>query len=514
MQQPAHSPHTAYHAAAGPVSEPGRAAPPTDPRARMPFRYAMAACAILLDALLLCLAFCAAYTVRYLVRWVPVERGTTSVDFRDWIPFGLLFTGAVLLSLAMAGIYRMQLGRDLLDELSVIVRATLIAVGMVMILTVFLPIQQYSRLLVAYAWILATASVALGKMILYAARTRLHGGGWNTCRVVVVGNTPLGKMVMQNLLTRGRQGYQLLGFMHEERRGSAEGATRGDFGRLKYLGHVDELDVVVRSLRVDEVIVALPAAQHDQIAQVCAQCEQAGVAVKLVPDLFDLRLSQVRLDHLAGIPLIDVRRGDRSPTALRIKRGMDIAVAGLALLVFSPIFLLTAVAIKLDSRGPVFIRQQRVGKGGKPFAFFKFRSMRVDADQQREALLAQQGIVSARIFKDRRDPRRTRVGRIIRQFSIDELPQLYNVLRGDMSLVGPRPPLPQEVAQYEPHHRIRLEVIGGITGMWQVSGRSTVESFEEVIMLDSYYIDNWSLALDLKILLRTILAVLMRTGAY
>ena len=140
--------------------------------------------------------------------------------------------------------------------------------------------------------------------------------------------------------------------------------------------------------------------------------------------------------------------------------------------------------------------------------------MYVDADKQRDALAAQKGIVDPRIFKDRNDPRRTRVGRIIRRLSVDEIPQFFNVLRGDMSLVGPRPPLPSEVAKYEPHHFKRLEVIGGITGLWQVSGRSNIESFEEIVIMDTYYIDNWSLALDLKILLRTVTAVLTRDGAY
>jgi lipopolysaccharide/colanic/teichoic acid biosynthesis glycosyltransferase len=162
----------------------------------------------------------------------------------------------------------------------------------------------------------------------------------------------------------------------------------------------------------------------------------------------------------------------------------------------------------------VFNRQTRIGKGGKPFAFFKFRSMYVDADKKLAEIAAQRGIVDPRIFKDRQDPRRTRVGRIIRQLSIDELPQFVNVLRGDMSLVGPRPPLPSEVQNYEPHHFKRLEVIGGITGLWQVSGRSSIESFEEIIIMDTYYIDNWSLALDFKILIRTVAAVLSRTGAY
>jgi exopolysaccharide biosynthesis polyprenyl glycosylphosphotransferase len=484
------------------------------PRESAVVRQVVVVGAILVDAVLLCLAFWSAYVLRYVLRWVPVERATTSVSFHDWIPFGLAFSITVLLSLVMGGVYRVQLGRDRLDEIIMTVRATLVAVGVLVIVSVFLPIGQYSRLLVVYAWLLASAYVVIGKIIPYAVLSRLHGGHLTMRRVLVVGSTPLSKMVMQHLLSRRRQGYQLVGFVQEEPRAAAPYAKPADFGRLKCLGCVEDLDTIIPAWNVDEVIVALPAALHDRIAQVCAYCEQTQVAVKLVPDLFEMRLSQVRLDHLAGIPLIDVRRGDLSRGAWRVKRGIDLVVAGLFLVLCAPLFLLTALAIKIDSPGPVFISQQRIGKGGRPFAFFKFRSMRQDADKQREILLAQQGIVSARIFKDRRDPRRTRVGRVIRQLSIDELPQLFNVVRGDMSLVGPRPPLPQEVAQYEPHHFKRLEVIGGITGMWQVSGRSNIESFEEITLLDTYYIDNWSLVLDLKILLRTILAVLTRNGAY
>ncbi|MGH2347679.1 MAG: exopolysaccharide biosynthesis polyprenyl glycosylphosphotransferase, partial [Chloroflexota bacterium] len=233
-----------------------------------------------------------------------------------------------------------------------------------------------------------------------------------------------------------------------------------------------------------------------------------------VPDLFEMSLSRVHMDHLAGIPLIDVRRTRQGRAARAIKRVLDVVVAGLALLVLSPLLLLIAAAIKLDSRGPILNNQRRVGKGGVEFTFYKFRSMHVNAEQMLDSLIAKKGIADPRIFKDRHDPRRTRVGRLIRRLSLDELPQFFNVLKGDMSLVGPRPPLPHEVALYEPHHRKRLEVIGGITGQWQVNGRSDIESFEEIIMMDTYYIDNWSLALDLKILLRTVLAVLSRKGAY
>jgi exopolysaccharide biosynthesis polyprenyl glycosylphosphotransferase len=513
VQQPVLTPFADHHAASDQVLVVERASQSRS-QGHATVRRSVVAGAILLDAVLLGLAFWSAYVLRYILRWVPVERSTTSVDLQDWLPFGLVFTLTVLISLVMSGVYRAKLGREILDELLMTIRATLVAVGVLVIVSVFLPIGQYSRLLVVYAWLLASAYVVIGKIMAYALLSRLRGGRLTMRRVLVVGSTPLSKMVMQHLLTRRRQGYQLVGFVHEGPVGTAQYARSQDFGRLRCLGRVEDLDTVIPTLQVDEVIIALPAAQHDRIAQVCAYCEQSQVAVKLVPDLFEMRLSKVSLDNLAGIPLIDVRRGDLSRGALHVKRGIDLVVAGLGLVICAPLFLLTALAIKIDSPGPVFISQQRIGKGGRPFAFYKFRSMRRDADKQREMLLAQQGIVSSRIFKDRRDPRRTRVGRVIRQLSIDELPQLFNVLRGDMSLVGPRPPLPDEVAQYEPHHFKRLEVIGGITGMWQVSGRSTIESFEEITMLDTYYIDNWSLALDLKILLRTILAVLARTGAY
>jgi exopolysaccharide biosynthesis polyprenyl glycosylphosphotransferase len=371
-----------------------------------------------------------------------------------------------------------------------------------------------------YGWLILVPALTLGRLLLYHTLGRLHGSGWNTRRVVVAGTTPLSKMVMQNLLAKRNHGYYLVGFLQEAQTGLASGSaaatapTRANFGRFTCLGEVADIAYVVNAWAVDEVIVALPATHHSEIADICAHCEESQVAVKLVPDLFELSLSRVHMDHLAGIPLIDVQRSHPGRAARAIKRGIDVVVSGLCLLIASPFILLMCLAIKLDSPGPVLNKQQRVGKGGKPFTFLKFRSMHVNADQMLDSLISQKGIVDPRIFKDRNDPRRTRVGRIIRRLSVDELPQLINVLRGDMSLVGPRPPLPSEVAKYEAHHMKRLDVIGGITGLWQVSGRSNIESFEEIIIMDTYYIDNWSLALDMKILLRTILAVITRNGAY
>jgi len=195
-----------------------------------------------------------------------------------------------------------------------------------------------------------------------------------------------------------------------------------------------------------------------------------------------------------------------------VKRAFDIAIAAILLLALLPLFALIALLIKLDSRGPVLFRQMRSGKDGKPFVFLKFRGMVADAEQRRaelEALNEKDGP----IFKMRRDPRVTRVGRVLRRTSLDELPQLWNVLRGDMSLVGPRPPLPEEVARYAPWQRGRLAVRPGLTGLWQVSGRSLL-GFEQMVALDLEYIARWSLALDLGIMLRTIAAVLCMRGAY
>jgi exopolysaccharide biosynthesis polyprenyl glycosylphosphotransferase len=476
------------------------------------------AAGIVLDGSLSWLAFCTAYFLRYSLRWVPGDHGTTPVPLADWAPFGLAFCLVALVSLAVSGLYRPRLGRDLLEELPTIARATLIAVGAMVVLGAFLPIVEYSRLVVVYTWIVLVPFLLIGRVLLYGALSHLHGSGWNTRRVLVVGITPLGKMVMQRMLGRRRHGYQLIGFLRAESESPAGLVTpvrpRGDFGRFKCLGGMEDLPRVVREQQIDDVICALPARSHADITSLCLHCEEAGVAVKLVPDLFELSLSRVRMDHLAGIPLIDVRRAYFGAGSRVVKRVVDIILAGAALAAASPLLLVTAIAIKLDSPGPILVRQQRVGKGAREFTFFKFRSMHIGADQQRQSLAEQQGIVAPRIFKDRRDPRRTRVGRYIRKWSIDELPQLFNVLRGDMSMVGPRPPLPMEVALYEKHHFKRFEVPGGITGLWQVSGRSDIESFEEIIIMDTYYVDNWSLALDFRILLRTVVAVLARTGAY
>jgi exopolysaccharide biosynthesis polyprenyl glycosylphosphotransferase len=245
---------------------------------------------------------------------------------------------------------------------------------------------------------------------------------------------------------------------------------------------------------------------------IMSQCERHNISTRIVPDMFQMRLSHMQVEQIAGVPMIGVREVSISGLNQLIKRTIDVSVTGLALVLSAPLACLLTLMIKMESPGPILFKQQRVGKNGHLFTIYKFRSMVDGADDQKDALLYLNE-ADGPLFKIKNDPRLTRVGKLMRRLSLDELPQLYNVLTGDMSLIGPRPPVPAEVEQYQEWHKRRLEVAPGMTGLSQISGRSAL-TFDETALLDIYYIENWSPALDTKILLQTIPKVLFGNGAY
>jgi exopolysaccharide biosynthesis polyprenyl glycosylphosphotransferase len=265
----------------------------------------------------------------------------------------------------------------------------------------------------------------------------------------------------------------------------------------------------VQEYAIDELIITLPSDRREQVGTLIARGFRRRVDVKLLPDLGEILPNSFDLHYISGRPYLGF-----SPVAdvNWLKRLTDLMLTTAGLLAIWPLLLMIAVAIKLDSPGPVLYRQQRVGKDGRLFSMLKFRSMYRDADKRRDALLAANEATGP-LFKMRNDPRVTRVGQILRRTSLDELPQLLNVIRGEMSLVGPRPPLTSEVEKYEPWQLGRLRAVPGMTGLWQVSGRSDV-TFHEMVRLDLHYIRNWSLSLDLEILWQTLPAVLGNRGAY
>lgn len=459
---------------------------------------------VLVDFVFTNVAFSLGYLLRYVYEIGGDVPGESFVTYADYIPVQLLFAVLCLLGYQFHGTYRLTRATSSTAEAMAIVGSTTFALMLVFALTTLVRYPASSRLTFIYAWGFAVVFTIAGRALLRMLRARLYRAGIGAQRTIVVGNNRLARMVMQMLAQEQSLGYQVIGFVDQ--------AVDTDFGRFRALGTIEQLPTLIDTLGATAVVVALPASQHEDAIWVLEHCRRDGVNVSLVPDLFDVQLSHVRLDSLGGIPIFGVKETTIAGWNLFLKRAMDLVVSTLALVLLAPACAIVALAIKLDSPGPVFFKQVRLGKGGAPFVCYKFRSMYHGAEAQLEALRAFNE-ADGPIFKMREDPRLTRVGRVLRRTSIDELPQLWNVFRGEMSLVGPRPPIPSEVERYEPWHRRRLEAVPGLTGLWQVSGRSSL-SFEEMVMLDIYYIENWSLGLDIQILLRTVPAVIATAGAY
>ena len=467
--------------------------------------------AVALDVLLLNLAFALAYILRYQAQlFLPVE-AQFSVPFGRYIPMAVLLTAIALAAFASGGLYQQRRGRRWFDEMTIIVNGTMITSVLVItatfLATYLVSALVYSRLMFIEAAALIILFLGTARAIQRAVQARLRARGVGVSYVLIVGAGEIGRAVMSTIVGDPALGYEVAGFIDDDpERGSS------DIGRFKGLGGLDNLAAILHEQQINEVIITLAWSQHAQMTHIVRQCEREKVIVRIVPDLFQLSLSRVDVDSLGGIPLLGLDNPSLQRSALLTKRIVDIVLTVLLLIVGGALFALIAIAIKLDSPGPVFFRQRRVGKDGREFDIYKFRSMIAGAENHQEALTSLNE-ADGPLFKIRDDPRLTRVGRWLRQRSFDELPQLFNVLRGEMSLVGPRPGIPDEVARYETWHRRRLEAYPGMTGMWQVRGRSNVP-FDEMCLLDIYYIENWSLMLDLRILIQTIPNVLFGNGAY
>jgi exopolysaccharide biosynthesis polyprenyl glycosylphosphotransferase len=358
-------------------------------------------------------------------------------------------------------------------------------------------------------WILSSLLMVLNRLVLrwLLVRTRLHGR--NLRQMLIVGANARSIDFAKSIQSRPELGYRIIGFADREWDGIEQFRHSG----YQLVCSLDELPLFLRTSVVDEVLIALPVRSlHDHASRIAALCEEQGLLFRLLPNVFDLKRSRHWTEEVEGHSLSTHHNGVLEGWPLILKRCLDITIAFAALLLLSPVLLLTALVIALTSPGPVLFIQKRVGLHKRKFSIYKFRTMVVDAEKRlREVEHLNE--VSGPVFKITNDPRITALGRFLRKTSIDELPQLINVLKGDMSLVGPRP-LP--VRDYEGFsqdwQRRRFSVRPGITCLWQVSGRSSIP-FEQWMELDLQYIDRWSLWLDLQILARTFPAVLKREGA-
>ena len=461
----------------------------------------------LTDVVLINLAFATAYWVRYDLQWFRTVDPANYAPFQMYMPFALVLTILLMVAYKLGGVYNQPRGAAWLDEVYALVGGTTTGIVIVTAITFWFRPLVYSRLMFLWAGGIIITLLSLSRLIKrWVLESRMRRG-LGVDRVLIVGAGEVGRRLMRNIVAQPELGYQVIGFVDDD----AE-KSRTDIGRFKALGGIGNLPRVVQEEAIDEVIVTLPWMHHRKILGIMRQCERERVRARIVPDLFQLALSRVDIEDLGGIPIIGVKEISITGWNLAFKRASDIVLSLAALILLSPLLLLISAAIKLDSSGPILFKQVRVGKGGRRFVFHKFRSMRQGAEEERRQLADLDEVMGA-TFKIRHDPRCTRVGRFLRRTSLDELPQFYNVLRGEMSLVGPRPAIPSEVEQYQEWHRRRLEIPPGITGLWQVSGRSQL-TFDEMCLLDIYYLENWSPLLDLKIALKTAPAVLAGRGAY
>ena len=460
---------------------------------RAPLLFAISLVSI--DAFMAGLAFFMGYQLRLRTEYEGIQ------PFSSYWGMLLIHTLSTITVFFFYRLYHRQRSLSYLDQFYALFGAASVGTIIAIAFTTFIYKNQldYPRLMMVYSWILTILFTSLGRLVQSRLQLALQARGWGEERVLIVGTGEVGRMVLQKIRRSPRLGYRVVGFV-------ADGASAKAVQSCPVLGATDDIPQLVESERINEVIIAMPEATHHEILKVVSKCDRGRVSIKVFPDVFQMMASEVSIGDLAGLPLLTV--GD---TALRgwrltVKRLMDVAGSAATLVLLSPIMMLVALLVKLDSPGSVLYTQERMGLDGRSFMMLKFRSMRSDAENE-----------TGPVWATANDTRRTRLGTIMRRFSIDELPQLINVLLGEMSLVGPRPERPVFVEQFRnsiPRYMDRHREKAGITGWAQINGLRGDTSIIERTKYDLWYIENWSVALDIRILIRTIVNIFIDDTAY
>lgn len=449
---------------------------------------------------------------------------------REFAPYAVLLPLVIpirLILLRYYDLYRVRGEFSIVEDVARVFKAT--AIGSLLIVAAAFMYRggiayrtfSYSRGLFLFDFFLALLSMGTVRMLLRGGQTWVRRRGINLIPTLIVGRGPEAALCIQEMRARPELGYRVIGIVEN---GRIDLSVPASFAGVPVIATLENLPEAIRESGANEVIISDPNVPGEALFDVMIQTgRRRGVEFRIAPTLLNCLPSKTEIDQVGSLPMVTLFRSPLSSSARLAKRVSDLMIATVTLTMLAPLWLLIALLIKLDSRGPVFYRQERVGMDGRVFLFYKFRTMRAGTDDarhreyQRMYITGQPdsnlGDAERPAYKLRGDERVTRLGRVLRKTSFDELPQLFNVLRGDMSVVGPRPPIPYEVESYQLWHRKRLDMKPGITGLWQVSGRNRLP-FDEMVRMDLYYIENWSLLLDVKIIMQTLPVMLRGDDAY
>ena len=454
------------------------------------FLTAMLVC---LDALFLVVSWLCAYWLRIaLAYYYPLQLN----PFEDYLVatpmmvLGWIITGGIF------GLYRRTAKMSITNEFIILVKVFFLGLLVSMSLGFLLRDLHISRSVVIFMGVLSFFFLSVSRIIVRMVESVLWRRGYGVLRTLVVGAGESGIRTVQKLQDSWDVGYRIIGFVDNDH--SKIGTSVGD---IPVLGSDQDIHTIIDEYHIDDVFFALPNLDHHTILNIVSASSRRGVSFHIVTDVFDVISDATRIDMVGNFPVVNLKGEGPGRGYDFFKRAMDIVIASIGIMITVPLWLFVMAFIKIDSRGPIFFSQERVGRDGKRFSMIKFRTMRVDTPNY------------SRSPRKERDDRVTRLGRILRRLSLDELPQLINVLEGDMSIVGPRPEMPFIVEKYQEWEKKRLSVKPGLTGLWQVIGRQELP-LEENVQYDFYYIKNRSLIMDISIVLRTIPALLSRKGAY
>lgn len=436
------------------------------------------------DIIMILLAFILAYKFRLSFEFVPV---LYMEPFPEYFRLILWTMPAWTAVFAMNGLYSTE-RRGVAREFGKIVVSVSAAIALLTVGIFLGRVFFFSRLIIAMSWILSIILVLFGRYLILFIQRMLYRAGYGVHRVIVIGHNGGTKALANQLNENKNLGYSIVKLIDRD--------------------GINKIADIVRRNPVDEILVADVELDQKEIEKIVNFCNENNIGFKMIPNLFLVQSSHTNIQTLAGVPILEFKRTSLDGWGRILKRVLDLVVATIIIIVLLPLMLLVALLVKLTSKGPILFKQERVGLD-KNFTFLKFRTMKDGAEKEHQAYIKKYG----NMFKLAHDPRLTSIGGFLRKTSLDEMPQFFNVLKGNMSLIGPRPPMPEEVAKYNSFQKRRLGVKPGISGLWQVSGRSDL-SFDEWVRLDAYYIEHWSLWLDFVIFLKTIWIVIKGRGAY